>query len=103
MSPPLYTLFCISPLFSRDILGMTRCVMHTQQGTRVFFVWTVRVLVLHTKLSGLTGIGIKQDNRAVVLVPPLSHSMHTMLLPRQVGGLLIRHLIHTSFLWLVGR
>ena len=70
-----------------------------RQGTRVFFGRTVRVLVLHTKLSGLTGMGIKQGNRAVVWVPPLSHNMHTM--PQQVGRLLIRHIMHTGFFRLV--
>ena len=72
-----------------------------RQGTRVFFVQKVRVLVLHTKLSGLTGIGIKQGNRAVVRVPRRSHNMHTMPVPEQVGGLLIRHIMHTGFLRLV--
>ena len=113
MFPPLYTLFRISPLFSRDILEMAQCIMHTRWGTsttprlmprqrtRVFFVRTVRVLVLHTKLSGLTGMGIKQGNWAVVRVPPRSHNLHTMLVPQQVGGLLIRHILHTGFLRLV--
>ena len=113
MFPPLYTLFRISPLFSRDVLEMAQCIMHTRWGTsttghllprqetRVFFVRTVRVLVLHTKLFGLTGMGIKQGNRAVVRVPPRSHNMHTMPVPQQGGGLRIRHTMHTGFLWLV--
>ena len=33
MFPPLYTLFRISPLFSRDILDMAQCIMHTRWGT----------------------------------------------------------------------
>ena len=86
--PPLYTLFRISPMFNRDILEMARCIMHTRwgtsstarrmprQGTNVFFVRTIRVLVLHTRLSGSTGMGIKQNNRAVVGVPPLSQHAH---------------------------
>ena len=110
MVPPLYTLFRIGPMFSGDILEIAQCIMQNcwgtsttarlmpHQGTMVFFVRTIHVLVLHTKLSGSTGMGIKQDNRAVVGLPPLSHDMHTMPVPRQVGALLIRHIMHTGFL-----